>query len=204
MVTSEAFNTETGDLNISLGNAAAEYEYNYEVNFDNKSWKPKLIGFEIHASQNYVPLGGEVKLKTTFSYAGKSMSNLITWGTFDFGDAKFADNIFSVSTTTSGQKIKVNLLYTVPQVAVLTAICQFSVELKIVFESVTSNPGPAPDPNLPPPEVTQDGSDPPDYSFDFFGLKIDPKWVLAGAGVLAAVLIARPSAPVTILRDIRR
>lgn len=197
MVSASQTQIQTDDINISGLSSAGEYAYNFPVNFDTANWRVEAVRITTTAHQTYGQLGlaVPVKLRTDVNYSNGSTYNEIQWTGFEAGSTKTATSSFAKQTTQSGLIASIKLTYTLPAWAITLATCFFTVSTIVTLQSIVPSPPTLPPTSPPPPTVTASGNQDQSGGFDLFGLKIDPKWVLLGAGVLTAILLIRPSAP---------
>jgi hypothetical protein len=209
MASSFTQGTYSNDLNVNIGGQASEFRYSYKIDFDTTQWHAVNFGLAVNANQTFAPspLGtGTVNLITTGSYSGLIGSANLNWNSLDYTSTK-ANNFLKTMNAGTGKQLDINLSYQVPQTVLTPAVCNFSVYATITFESSVSPPSSYPSSTLPTPTVTADGGqEAPKWPWDKWTTQT--KLIVAGAGVLALVLIIRPSAPATIIssgvREYRR
>lgn len=192
--------SQSATVNVGIGGQSQQYAFEGTVNFDSTQWRVNSFAIVVGATQTDLPFVNQVVyFTTTADYAGQAIQKQLSWNTTDYTEQHAGNAQKFITYGTSGQKIKIRCNYQLPSVAAAVNGCSFNVQVIVSVESIVANPTNTPPSTLGNVTVTDNGVDPDPGLFDFFGLKIDPKWVLLGGGILAAVLIIRPSAPATII-----
>lgn len=192
--------SQSATLNIGVGGVSQQYSFEGTVNFDTSQWRVNSFAIVVGATQTWAAGPFEVvTLTTSADYAGQVASTILSWNATDYTEQHAGNAQRFIQYGVTGQKIKITANYKLPSVSLIVQGCTMNVQVIVSLESIVANPTSNPSPTLSNVTVTDNGTDPDPGLFDLFGLKIDPKWVLLGAGVLAAVLIVRPSAPATII-----
>lgn len=192
--------TRSGTLNISGTGTSQQFVFNGAINFNANEWRVNSFAVVVGATQTFQPnITDVVYLDATAAYAGSNAKGTLSWNTLDYNEQHSTNAQAFINYGISGQTLNVTLNYRIPAFALaVTNGCTFNAQIIVSLQSIVSNPSSTP-PATFDTTVTDNGTDPDGSLFDFFGLKIDPKWVLVGGAILAAVLIVRPSAPATII-----